>query len=326
MSTRTRYVIPFAFFFVVCLFWSYFYLTSGTWIHFPSDKPEWFLLVDGLIALPLLCYLCIKDKKQATTVAMIYFGAVVTLGSFILPASSKFLWSYLEYARYLIVPLFLIFEGAVLATVILMIRQKLNYGGDPDRAISQPLEDKFGKNLLTKWAAFEIRVWAYALFSQKIAKTHFLGEKHFSYHQKDGAQSNVLGFILIIVFEIPFTHILLHFLINPLVANVVTVLTLAGMHFMIAEYKALSRRPISLGEDRLYIRYGVIHSREIEYAKIRSVQLHDQAVKSNRTTQVLNLSGVPNVRIVLRSGNLIYLGVDCPAEFVENLSRRIRNG
>ena len=97
----------------------------------------------------------------------------------------------------------------------------------------------------------------YALFSKKIRQQNFTGDSHFSCHKKDGAQSNQLGFILIILFELPIMHLLLHFLWSPIAANLTTGLTLLGLVFFIAEYKAIAIRPISIVPDSIIVRYGI---------------------------------------------------------------------
>ncbi|MDP2574575.1 hypothetical protein Q8W40_20445 [Vibrio penaeicida] len=326
MSTFQRHHIPFVYFLTISLFWAMFY--QSTPIHssidklfnIAGDKPEWFLLLDGIIVLPILCFMCIKDKKEAGTKAAVYVGVLVVLGSFIIPEDSKVLWSHLEFARYLIAPLLLAVEVFAMLMVFLTIKSLLKKNSDPDEAISTSVEGVFGHGIFSKWVCFEIRVWSYALFSSKMKTEDFQGNSHFHGHLKDGTKSNLLGFIFIILFEVPITHVLVHFWISPFAANALTILTLLGMHFFIAEYKALSIRPISLDKNQIYVRYGVWHPRVIQYADICEVNVWDQAVKRAKEVKVYNVMGVPNVEIKLKSGERVYLGVNEPSSFIKEVN------
>ncbi|WP_462173000.1 hypothetical protein [Pseudoalteromonas xiamenensis] len=93
--------------------------------------------------------------------------------------------------------------------------------------------------------------------ANRIKPEYYNGEQHFTYHQKGGAKSNLLGFILLIAFEMPIMHLVLHFIWSPLAANIVTLLTIFSLVFFITEYRAFSKRPISLFCNKLFIRYGL---------------------------------------------------------------------
>ena len=86
--------VPLLYLAVICVFWTYFYLSASFINTYGAEKPEWLLLIDGLLVLPILCFFCLKDKKEATIKALIYSCLIIFLGSFIIPENSKFLWSY----------------------------------------------------------------------------------------------------------------------------------------------------------------------------------------------------------------------------------------
>ncbi|BFM09290.1 hypothetical protein [Halioxenophilus aromaticivorans] len=46
-------------------------------------------LLDGIITLPLLCWLCIADKKKALLTAASLFCLVIITGSFIIPDENQ---------------------------------------------------------------------------------------------------------------------------------------------------------------------------------------------------------------------------------------------
>lgn len=316
MQTIAKKNIPFIFLAVISVFWAFFYQSSNALNGYGLEKHEWLLLIDGLIVLPILCFLCVKDKKEAAIKTIAYGCLIILLGSFVIPESSKVVWPYLESLRYLAIAAFILLELTTILTVFFAVKASLTQNKDPDKAISQPIEKIIGKGAISSLLSFEARVWTYALFSKKIKQQFFTGDNHFSCHKKDGAQSNQLGFILIILFELPVMHMLLHFLWSPFAANITTGLTLLGLVFFIAEYKAIAIRPISITSKSLIIRYGVWNPLEVCFTEFEHIKLNSGFICRSSNVNRFNLAGNPNVEIKLSSGKYIYLGLDSPSEFI----------
>ena len=321
MPTLAKKNIPFIFILIISASWAFFYQSSNVMNDSGAYKPEWLLLIDGLIFLPILCFLCVKDKKEAAIKAAAYSCLIILLGSFIIPESSKVAWPYLQSLRYLAIAAFIVLEVTTIFTVFFAIKASLTKKEDPDIAISKPIENVVGKGAISALLSFEARVWTYALFSKKIRQQDFTGDVHFSCHKKDGTQSNQLGFILIILFELPVMHMLLHFLWSPSAANVTTVLTLLGLTFFIAEYKAIAIRPISILPESIIVRYGLWNPLKIPLSKIKHVQPNSKFIRRSGNVNRFNMAGNPNVEIKLNSDQFIYLGVDSPNKFIVTLKK-----
>lgn len=304
---------------------SFYYLSNGGWNDFGQTKPEWMLLIDGLLFLPLVCFYCINDKKQAAFKAIIYASMMVLLGSYLIPEANKHLWHYLESGRFVIITLFVIFELVTILTVFFAIKATLNKTIDPDLAISRPIESFIGQGKLANLMAFEARTWVYTIFHHRIDVLHFEGQHHFYGHLKDGTQSNLSGFIFIILFEIPLVHLLLHFIWSPTAALVFTALTAFSLLFLIAEYRAISLRPISIDtlNQQLIIRYGLFAPLTIPFADIESVSTHQGQVSRAKNIKRYNLFGTPNMVINTNKGMKIYLGLNHAEPFVESLKKHI---
>ena len=313
--------IPLIFLLIISVFWTFFYQSSNIMNGFGVHKPEWLLFIDGLIVLPILCFLCVKGKKKATIKAAAYSCIIILLGSLIIPESSKVAWSYLELLRYLAITAFIVLEVTTIFTVFFAIKASLTNEDDPDIAISKPVENIVGKGAISALLSFEARVWTYALFSKKIRQQSFTGDSHFSCHKKDGAQSNQLGFILIILFELPVVHLLLHFLWSPFAANLITGLTTLGLVFFIAEYKAIGIRPISIVSDSIIVRYGIWNPLIITLNEINHIKPNSNFIRRSGNVNRFNMAGNPNIEIKLNSGKLIYLGVDSPIEFISTIEK-----
>ncbi len=305
--------------------WSCYYLVDGAWNDYGRTKPEWLLLIDGLLVLPLLCFYCIDDKRQAALKALIYASLMVLLGSYLIPDANKQLWHYLEAGRYVVLALFVVFELTTLLTVLFAIKSSLDHSSDPDLAISQPIDKLLGAGKLSALMTFEARAWVYALFYRRIEVSRFRGTQHFYGHLKDGTQSNLSGFILLIVFEIPLAHLLLHFIWSPFAANVITALTVFGLLFMVAEYRAISRRPVSLDlhNQQLIIRYGLYAPLILPLEHIQTIGAHHEAVYRAKNTRRYNLFGTPNVAISTTTGTQIYLGLNQPTALIDAVNEHI---
>lgn len=308
---------------IISVFCSYFYQSSNGLNQQGQIKPEWLLLIDGLIVLPILCFFCIDDKKEASLKAVIYACLIILLGSFVIPESSKIIWHYLESGRYLALAGFILLEITTVLTVIFAIKRALVVKQDPDLAISEPIKDVLGQSSFANIFNIEARVWTYLLFSKRINRERFLGDKHYSYHNKGDTQANLLGFILLIALELPIVHLLLHFLWSPVAANVTSLFTLVSLVFFIAEYKAVAIRPISIKAQQLIIRYGVWQPVKLKLKDIKKVTSNDKFVRRGKNIRRFNLSGNPNVKIELQSGELIYLGLDSPKEFIAELKKDV---
>ncbi len=322
-----KYHLPLLLLMAMSLQWVLYYSSSGAWNDYGRAKYEWLLLIDGLLFLPLVCFLCIKDKKQAALKAVVYASLMVLLGSYLIPEANKQLWLYLESGRFVVLALFVVFEITTMLTVVFAIKAALNQNIDPDDAIVQPIEKLLGHGRLAHLMAFEARAWVFALFPRRVDLERFQGDAHFLGHLKDGAQSNLLGFIVIILFEIPLMHLLLHFIWSPFTANVITALTVFSLVFFVAEYRAIAKRPVSIDNEnkRLIIRYGLFAPLILSFDDIVNVYEHTEAVARRDAYKRFNLFGAPNIKITDRQGRSYYLGLNNAPEFLDKLKKQLPN-
>lgn len=328
MNINVKEKLPLLFLLAISLSWGFYYQGEHWFNNYGAANFEWLFLLDALLVLPLLCFVCIKDKKQAAVKAAILCGLAVLVGSYIIPAQSKLIWNYLESGRYLLLALILMFELVAVLTVYLAISTALRQKSEPELAISRPIHRLLGKGVTAGLLEFETRIWTYALFAKHISPAQFHGEQHFSYHLKDDAKTNALGFILLIALEIPLVHLLLHFAWSPLAANIVSGLTLLSLIFFIAEYRAMARRPLSVDKKNLYIRFGIYNTRVVALDNIAGIALHHGYIARASDNKRYNFAGHPNVAIELRqSDNTIkhlYLGVDQPQAFIDCIQSRLQ--
>ncbi|KZN45116.1 hypothetical protein [Pseudoalteromonas luteoviolacea] len=323
MSPSVVSKFPLLFFIVISIWWGFYYQSNSSLNDFGQANFEFLYLLDAFIVLPIICFLAVKNKKEALLKAVALCCLAVWVGSYIIPESSKFIWPYLENGRYVVSALILLFEAAAIVTVILAIKTALYDDVDPDLAISQPIERFLGKSAVATILNFETRMWTFTLFAMRVKSENYQGSKHFTYHQKDGSQSNLLGFVFLIALEMPLMHLLLHFVWSPMAANVVTALSALSLVFFLAEYRAFAKRPISIDGHDLIIRYGLYQPFRVSLSNITSVNGNDTFVAREKNIKRYNYSGVPNVELVLAEpiGQIerIYLGVDNPQQFIASI-------
>ena len=244
----------------------------------------------------------------------------VFIGSVIIPEQNKVLFQYLESGRYVVLAFVLLLELTAVITVVLAVRSLLAKNEDPDVALQKPIDSMLGKSALSTLLQFEGRVWTFALFASHIKPMAYAGEHHFFYDKKDGARSNLAGFLALIVIELPLVHLLTHFLYSSTAANIVTGLTLFGLVFFFAEYKAVGKRPISISGNYIIVRYGLYPSLTISIHNIAAISANTGFIKRSRYIKRFNYAGVPNVEILLHEPmngrKAIYLGVNSPCRFI----------
>lgn len=310
---------------LIALWWGFYYQSSGWYNDYGKEKSELFLLLDGLLVLPLVCFACISDKRQALIKSLAYVCLMILLGSMVIPESEKFVWHWLESLRYLLLAAFVLFELVMIASVVWIIRTGLGAGEHLDDAIEQGIDKHFSKegparSIFADLMLFDLRLWSYFLMPARYLNRGYSGNQ-FSYHKLEGNQANQMGFILLILFELPLTHLLLHFFWSPLAANLVSGLTILGLVFFIAEYRASSRRFVTLDNTGITLRYGLMGPRFIPWSDIETVEPNQGWVRRQPGVLRYRLFASPNIKITLghnvaRPYHSVFLGLDNPAEFI----------
>ncbi len=300
--------------------------------------PEWPVLVDVLVTVPLLYLIAFwRNGRRAWIGAGMIAATGIVIADWIVPAESRQWLDALGTLRHLVVALIVVGEGALIVGVARLIGRLSRQGGNVETAIDSAVHSTFGDAPVARLLAFEARMWFYALFASSRRPQVFAGDEHFTYHLKDGHASNQQGFIVLILIELPILHVLLTLFWHAQAAWIVTLLTVWGLCFLVGEYRASTRRPISVDGEAVYVRYGLAAEVRIPLQHIASVRPSRIPVR-RRTPGVLRYceAGDPNVCIELAPPLLlpgmfgaessierIYLGLDAPERFITSLRGRI---
>jgi hypothetical protein len=300
------------------------------------DLPDWTLLVDFSLSLPLLHYLLFRPTLKQWLIRWVQLtGLGIVLGHFIIPDSSRHIWPWLEMVRSAMLALMIPMELAVMALIAYSVWKLIKLDGDIDRALQAGIERMLGKSSSSQLALWEARIWLYALFKPKHPR--YAGQQHFSYAKQHGNASNQLGFIIAILFEMPLAHLLLHFMWSPKAAWIASALSVWALIYLVSEYRATLARPVSIDDGTLYIRCGVLSvDSVIAWHQIKSVEKNTQPVRRQPGVRRYKQMGELNIVIHLQPGILlpdlfgraqpvakICLGLDDPDGFVRAASVKV---
>ncbi len=334
MTYRAKYKKALFILITVFLFTVHYQLYSSGFYFFSSQQslPEWPLLVDILVTLPALYWLIFKPPLKTLLIkSLILFSAGIFIGSIILPEASKVTWPYLESLRYLLLFGFILIEISLLISLLHIIRVPTSINNNIESSMENFLKKKNLSSTIIELYLLEARVWFYAFFARQ-RTIHFGEGQHFSYANYNGNASNQQGFIFIILFELPIAHFIIHIAWSATAAYWITGLTIYGLIFMYADYKATLTRPITLTKKELHIRYGVWGNLRIPVNKIESIQKHSLPVKRSKIHLRFCQFGSPNICIILKPNtelqtafgkskkSKIYLGVDSPNELLNKVA------
>jgi hypothetical protein len=153
--------IPLFFLVSTSFLWGLYYSSEHVLNDYGQANFEWLYLLDILIVLPVLCFLCIDSKKEAMLKALALSCIAVFVGNVIIPEEQQFIWNYLELSRYAVLAIFLLFEVSAFITIYLAVTSILKHQQDPDYAIESVITDKLGTGLVSRLLIFETRMWLF---------------------------------------------------------------------------------------------------------------------------------------------------------------------
>jgi membrane protein YdbS with pleckstrin-like domain len=264
-------------------------------------------------------------------------GLSVFIGGYLIPEQNKVLFHQLENYRDIWLALAVAAEIAAGGFIIYKLAGLMRISRNADAALKKSISSLLGNNEYSALAQFEARVWYYALFMRNGATLEFAGERHFGYARNGGNSSNQLGFIIAILFELPLTHMLLHFIWSPTAAMVTSALSGWALLYMVADYRATLYRPVSLDKDGILIRCGAMaNDAAIPYSLVQSVEAASGTVRRRAGVRRYTQLGTPNVLIQLLPGSSlpdlfgrwqpvekVYLSLDEPAEFINAVRKKV---
>lgn len=311
-------------------------LTKSSFFSSYQDTLSIGITFDLLLTIPFIYFLLIRNTNIPKTTIIPVLIAGMIVGTIILPPQSQY---YLNLFKTWVLP---IVEISIISFVIYKVRQtikgfKVNQNPSLDfySTLKNTCYEILPKSLVIP-VVTEIAVFYYGFIHWK---KRTLNENEFSYHRESGTVSLLIAIILIVLIETFVIHMLL-IKWSELAAWILTFLSIYSGLQLFGFLKSLYNRPISIEDNRLYLRYGIMSETTIELAKINSVKISSRDFDFNKEIRCFSFLGKlesHNVIIFLkeensmsglygvkRSYSTLALHVDDKVRFVDRINKYIQ--
>lgn len=292
---------------------------------------------DLLLIVPLVYFLLIRKTNIPKTTVLPFLILGIVICSIILPSENQ---HYLNLFKTWIFPLIELF---VISYIIYNVRKgvkiyKQNKGHAIDffTALKNTCYDILPKKVVIP-VVTEIAVFYYGFIHWKKRKQ---SENEFSYHKDSGTVVLLIAIIFIIVIETFVLHILL-MKWNSIAAWFLTAVSIYSSLQLFGFLKSMYKRPISIENDKLFLRYGIMNESTINLRNIDSIEVSSKEIELNKETRKLSFLGSlesHNVIIRLKKENrliglygfkktykTLLLHIDNKAKFVDSVKAAIEN-
>ena len=269
---QPKSVLPFALPLLIFASSAFIVLSGAFWTN--PEALSFAITYDLALLSPLLYLFLIRKKKIPKTTAVPLFIAGLLMATFLIPDAYHFhldlLWNY----AFPLIELSVI--GFVIYQAVQVTRAYKKEGGKEGRSadflcVFRTSAGKvLGNERIAGILATEFAVFYYSFFSWRKSKS--LPALQFSYHKETGITAVYGVFIFLILIE----TVALHFIValwSPTVAWVLTLLSLYTCIQLMGLLKAMQQRPITLDNESIFIRCGLIGDGEVIFDNIESIRM-----------------------------------------------------
>ncbi len=269
-----------------------------------SNKLTLGVTLDLLLTIPLVYFLLIRNTSipKTTTVPLMIFGLII--GSIILPSENQY---YLNLFKTWVFP---VIEIVVISFIIFNVRKTIKklkrnkaFAFDFFSTLKETCNEILPKRVVMP-VVTEIAVFYYGFIYWK---KRDLNKNEFSYHKNSGTISLLVAIIFIIGIE----TVAFHFLLLKWSDTAAWVLTFLSIYSAIQIFgflKSIIKRPISIEDNKLKLRYGILSEVSINLNEIESLVLTSKEIEFNKKTRKLSPFGElesHNVVIRLKKENTL---------------------
>ncbi|MEQ6165671.1 hypothetical protein AAOE16_00635 [Ekhidna sp. MALMAid0563] len=230
---------------------------------------------DLLVSTPVLYFLTIRKRTIPNTTVIPAFILGIVIASIILPSEHQY---YLSQVKIWILP---VVEIGIISYIIITIRRtfkSFKLTGETDFfSAAKAASAKILPKRVAILFATELSVFYYGVFAWKKRR---LSLNEYSYHQKTSTQMVLGVFFFIIMIEAIAVHLLLQSW-SQVVAWILTCLSIYGCFQILGILKSLSRRPISIKNDAVILRYGIMNEVEVPYNQIKQIAAFTTTVEKS---------------------------------------------
>ncbi len=222
---------------------------------------------DLLISTPVIYFLIIRKRSIPKTTVIPVFILGIIVASIILPAEHQY---YLSLVKTWFLPLL---EITIVTYLIVTIRKafkkvKQSQATTPDfyMAAKQAADSFLPKGVSAAFAT-ELSMIYYGFIHWR---KHILQPHEFSYHKTTSTRMVLGVFVFLIIIEAFAVHLLLQNY-STIAAWILTILSIYACFQVYGILRSLGKRPITLNNDLLTLKYGVMGQVEIPLNQIQSI-------------------------------------------------------
>lgn len=242
---------------------------------------------DLLLTVPFVYFLLIRKTNIPKTTVVPFLIVGIIICSSILPAENQY---YLNLFKTWGLP---IVELSILSFVIFNVRKgilryKQNKTDSFDffTTLKNTCYEILPKGLVIP-VVTEIAVFYYGFINLRKRK---LRENEFTYHKDSGTVTLLISIIFIVAIETVTIHILLAKW-NTTVAWILTCLSIYSGIQIFGFVKSMLKRPISIENNKLFLRYGIMNETTIDLENIDSIEITSKDIELNKETRKLSFLG-----------------------------------
>lgn len=242
------------------------------------------ITIDLLLTVPLVYFLLIRRSQIPNTTFFPVLVIGLLIGSYMLPEENQV---YLQHFKTWFLP---VLELTIFTLVLIKVRTAIHKVESKSTDFYDSLKQvclEFLPEKLVLPFATEIAVCYYGFIDWKGRRADV---NEFTNHRKSGTPSLLGGFILVIAIE----TVALHFWMmkwSPLLAWIVTGLSIYSAIQVFGFARALTRRPIRLSGDTLQLRYSILNESEIRLTDIDSLLISSSELEKDKLSRKLSPLG-----------------------------------
>lgn len=251
------------------------------------NKMAFAITFDLLLTIPFVYFLLIRKTKipKTTIVPSLILGLVI--GSIILPPENQY---YLSLFKNWVMPVveltILTFVAYNVRKTIKRFKQNKTIALDFFTVLKNTCYEILPKQAVIPFAT-EIGVFYYGFIYWK---RRALKENEFSYHKSSGTIALLIVIILLVVVETFVFHLLLVKWSNT-AAWVLTILSIYTAIQLFGFIKSMAKRPTSIENNKLNLRYGIMSESTIDLSEIESVEITSKDIEFNEEVRKLSILG-----------------------------------
>lgn len=245
------------------------------------------ITVDLLLTVPFAYFLLIRKTKIPKTTVLPFFVFGIIICSIIIPSENQY---YLDLFKTWAFP---IIEISVLSFVIYKVRKAIkSYKSNKTEffdfftTLKNTCFEILPKEIVIPFVT-EIAVFYYGFINWK---RRDLKENEFSYYKDSGTIALLIAIIFIIAIETVAFHILLAKW-NNTAAWILTFLSIYSGIQIFGFLKSMLKRPISIENNQIYLRYGIMTETVIEIKDIDKIELSSKDIELDKNTRKLSFLG-----------------------------------